>query len=153
MIPQTPQANVSQPKMSSLLIAGVFIGCAMAIYLAGYLSGTGKSPMSDELATTYVRMNLKLPEMMDEVTRCDAICPGEADGKTLIYKFTLIGVDDLDATAIAKLRSMMVEKTTKNYKDSDAMSGLRKRSVILRYQYFDVKCSKIMEFTIDPKTF
>lgn len=148
-----PPLPVEPPKKTPVLtIVFVVLGAAAGSYLAGLFTPLGKASMPDVMSTVYVEANRSLPRMMDEFTRLESICPDTLDGKTLIYKYTLVGLD-LSKLDMTQVKAAVHADLIKNYKTSKEMANFRNLSVILKYQYFDVKCGKIMEFTVDPKTF
>jgi hypothetical protein len=147
--PGTP-ANAKTVPLATVAIvvtASVLGGFAM-----GAFNPFGRPTMSAAISNCYVESNRSLPKMVDEYTRCDSVSPDTTDGKTIVYKYTLL-VLDFDKIDVNQLKSAMNASAVKQYKESKSMEVFRRLSFVAKYQYFNVKGDKMLEFVVDPKTF
>lgn len=150
-------ANTQEPIPTSrripLVVAVTLVAVsALLSFAAGVINPFAKPSMSAAISACYVEANRDLPRMVDEHTRLESICPDAPDGRTVIYKNTVVGID-LGKFDMVKLKAAMLDNMTKNYKNGKGMEGFRRHSMTVKYQYFDLKGAMVMEFTVDPKTF
>ena len=134
-----------------LLVRVVWFTCLAISFAVGSVVVTtclGSSDNSDGfLMGVSKELSKSLPQVIDKYTRWDsavAILP-----KTLLYKYTLIGVDAADLD-VSKLKTEATPHLVQNYKTHPMMQSWRKRGIILKYEYYDDKGIFVMEITVLP---
>ncbi len=152
MTTNAQEAAVPPKKVPLFIVAVLVTVSALASFVLGVINPFGKPSIPHAISMCYVESNRTLPRMVDEHTRLEAICPDTLDGRTVIYKNTVIGID-LSKLDMDKLKASMLSNMTRSYRTGNGMEAFRRHSMTVKYQYFDLEGAKIMEFTIDPKTF
>lgn len=132
----------------TVLIAAV-IGSVVGSYVVREVFN--RSPSTERmLVMTSEAMNKNLPMMIDQVTRLDATFPGP--GKTLNYKYTLVGIKLADLN-VDEVKTQISPSITQNYRTNPDMAELRKMSAVLKYHYYDDTGAFAFAIEVDPKTF
>jgi len=152
MTAQTQEPSLTSRQLPLAVAVTLVTVSALISFAAGVINPFAKPSMSHAISACYVEANRNLPRMVDEYTRLESICPDAPDGRTVIYKNTVVGID-LGKFDMDKLKASMLDKMTKSYKNGKGMEAFRRHSMTVKYQYFDLKGAMVMEFTIDPKTF